>query len=257
MTDKKFVFDKKVYNETWKRLRNSRRYKEFRKDIPRLTAYKDVNWKEADIHIFQEITSRRDVDLGGIHGSEMLFMLQACLVEEPKFLLEVGVRGGQSTRFLAAVAERFDGQLIAIEGILHPRAVEKIEELNLSHRVTFINRWSPWLGEIPDWEIDFLFLDGDHDFISTIVDYHFFNHFVKKGGLIVFHNPEVQAVRRAIDEAIERDNLEEIGKAEKAIMFRKTIPRKKVYFQEGRFKPGPNKRVIIDTHSKGKEVYNG
>jgi predicted O-methyltransferase YrrM len=240
----KFVFNAEDYGRTWNKLLSTDRYKKLRSEHPGLENWKDVNWKEADIQSFQEITARRGNEVGGIHGSEMLLILQACLVEKPKLILEIGVRNGLSTRFFAAVAERLDGQVISIEGDLKPEVMENLKLLNLSHRVSIINKWSPWIGIIPNWEIDLLLIDGDHEFVSVLMDYHFFNYYVNEGGLIVFHDCDMKDVQRAIAEVEHRDKLEKVLWVPRIAMFRKTLPRKKVYFQTAEGRPGPGRDVV-------------
>ena len=37
-------------------------------------------------------------------------------------------------------------------------------------------------------KLDMLFIDGDHNFEGVYADYHIYSSFVKKGGIIAFHD---------------------------------------------------------------------
>jgi predicted O-methyltransferase YrrM len=91
--------------------------------------------------------------------------------------------------------------------------------------------WSPWVNWNPEDKIDFLFIDGDHSFIAAIVDYHYFNYFVNKGGLIGFHDVNIKGVRDAIDTIKERDKIEYLETADRLELYKKSTAINEKYFQ--------------------------
>lgn len=108
---------------------------------------------------------------------------------EAATIVEIGSADGISSMLLGRVARANGGHLTCIEP--RPKGLWKknMEDFGLSHCVTMIPRASPWVPvvEIPD-SIDYLFIDGDHAIRSALVDYHYFEPFVRPGGRIAFHD---------------------------------------------------------------------
>jgi hypothetical protein len=104
--------------------------------------------------------------------------------------------------------------------------------MGLAHFVELIDNWSPWVIPDPAWEIDLLYIDGDHTYIATLVDYHYFNFFVPAGGLIAFHDCLHKPVKAAIEAAGRRDRLKHLETVGNLAVFEKTDTRtRRVYFQ--------------------------
>jgi hypothetical protein len=68
--------------------------------------------------------------------------------------------------------------------------VGNMESYGLKGFYTLVPEASPWvtldLKSISS--IDLLFIDGRHDIRWCLVDYHYFEPFVRDGGVIVFHD---------------------------------------------------------------------
>ena len=145
-----------------------------------------------------------------------------CMMHRPKWILEIGRNTGVSTLLFAMALRKTGGEkLISIDGHVNPLAEHKLEKHGLKDYVQLINQWSPWILFEESWEVDLLYIDGDHTYISALVDYHYFNYFVKRNGLIAFHDANRKTVARAIKEAVRRDKLKKVGKVCELAVFQK------------------------------------
>jgi predicted O-methyltransferase YrrM len=164
--------------------------------------------------------------------SEAKCIYDFCISRRPQLILEIGRRMGVSTRLFAMAAKEWDGQVISVDGAPNPYVPKILNEMGLTHFVTLIDKWSPWIEPDPDWEIELLYIDGDHTYIATLVDYHYFNFFVPAGGLIAFHDCLHKPVKAAIDAAARRDRLKHLETIGNLAVFLKTDQRRRrVYYQ--------------------------
>jgi len=164
-----------------------------------------------------------------IKEAEILW--KVCINTNPKLILEIGRRLGMSTRLFAMIAKENCGRVISVDGNPLTSAEVMLTNEGLIDHVDFINHWSPWIEFDPSWELDFLYIDGDHKYISALVDYHVFNFFVKPGGIIAFHDAKYPPVAEAIKQACKRDRLEHIDSAKQMAIFKKADKARRVYFQ--------------------------
>ncbi len=137
-------------------------------------------------------------------------------------IMEIGSADGISSMLLGRIAQAHGGHLTCVEPRPKGRWQANINEFGLTNCVTMIPRASPWVPvtEIPD-AIDYLFIDGDHAIRSALVDYHYFEPFVRPGGRIAFHDwvgvPNVRGfVARAIEIILMTDvnRIREVGRSE-------------------------------------------
>jgi len=144
-------------------------------------------------------------------------LYESALAISARRVLEIGAALGTSSIVLGLACKQTGGHVISIEH--HPRNewYSNIETYGLIDTVTLIQGLSPWV-ELPGWKsLDFLFIDGEHKTRWCLMDYHYWSHFVRPGGLIAFHDiygPPAPKVNRAIDMIMEdeRNNLTEVGK---------------------------------------------
>lgn len=196
-----------------------------------VSEYKDVDWKQADIETFLKMYWPRRSERGFIHSDKAKLFIDLCFEYKPKLILEIGSMAGVSTRLLAALAKRNDGKLISVDAGRTTNVEPDLKSLNLLDTVILVNEWSPWIVPNYDWELDLLFIDGDHSLMSVIADYHYFNYFLKKDGIVTFDNMEIEEVREAVEIIKKRDALEQIASMYGIIVFRKLTERKEKYFQ--------------------------
>ena len=155
----------------------------------------------------------------------------ACIDKKPKQILEFGRRCGISTTLFGLIAKIFDGIVYSLDGTPRPEAENNLKQYGVSNRVKLINDWSPWVNFDFSWDLDILYIDGDHKYVSALVDYHVFNYFLKKGGYVVFHDSEYRPVAEAIKQIVKRDRLKSIANANQLTVWEKTDKQKRVYYQ--------------------------
>jgi len=170
--------------------------------------------------------------IGKINPPEAMYLIELCKATLPKLIVEIGIFTGGSTKLLAMFTKFHGGKLVSIDGKLNPGVPKQIEQLGCKDQVTLLEYWTPWLPfSIKDWEIDFLYIDGDHSRIGVIADFHYFNRYLNQGGIVVFHDYHLLAVRNAIEVLQESFNLEEVGQVFRMKAFKKLDPRDEVYLQ--------------------------
>jgi predicted O-methyltransferase YrrM len=195
-----------------------------------LEMHAGTDWKTATAVDFIKLAYPRS-EVGAIYCDEALFLFHLLEQAKPKNVVEIGVYNGTSTRLYAAMAERYDGHITSFDGRLLLAVPLKLKMLGLDHRVTFVEAWSPWFNNVPVTTTDFVFIDGDHSFMSVIVDYHYFNFFAEEGAVFVFHDVNIPEVLEAIKYICKRDQLAEIGSAGRILAYTKTTQREEKYFQ--------------------------
>lgn len=137
-------------------------------------------------------------------------------------MLEIGAAGGCSSMVLGNVAKLTGGHLWSIDPRPEGRWQPNIEYAGVEEYITLIKKASPWV--VPESEgirlpIDYLFIDGNHHSKWTITDYQYWQHYVRPGGLIVFHDwtgagGYKAQIQRSVAIILETDNLTEVARVE-------------------------------------------
>jgi hypothetical protein len=207
-------------------------FKEFNlnKNLPPIETYKDVDWSTAEDQKFVEIAFGRS-EIGGIYGNEALLLTKAYKELNPKFTVEIGRMNGISTRVLAALCKSNGGKMISFDGLTSKGVKQKLKSMKLENNVELVEGWVPWIQPDFSWDIDFLFIDGDHTYISILVDYHYFNYFVKKGGYIAIHDMNLKESQQAVKDIMSRDPLEHICTVGRLGLYKKLSERGEKYFE--------------------------
>jgi len=193
-----------------------------------LSTYANVNWGLVELDGYIEFSLGLG-EVGAIKSQDPIVIYSIIKEFSPQVILEIGRKSGLSTRFLAALAKSYGGKLYSIDGASGYGVQKKLELLNLADDVVVIEAWSPWVSFSS--EIDFLFIDGDHSYISVIVDYHYFNYYLKKDGIVMFHDMDISGVREAVETIIKRDQLKELYKDNRVSVYQKTSEIGQTYFQ--------------------------
>lgn len=176
-------------------------------------------------------------------GCTKLDMLDAKLLYEtadrikPQTILEIGSFNGTSTMILGTVAKKYGGEIFCIDPLIRPEFYENMKTYDLLNTVNLIQGASPWIDMT--WlserrkPIDYLFIDGNHFLRWVLMDYHYFEPFVRKGGIITFHDwgkNQRNGVKKAVDIILASDKLKLIAtndtgesKSFGLIVFEKTL----------------------------------
>jgi len=103
-----------------------------------------------------------------------------------KNILELGVRGGESTIALLQAAKEIGGTVHSIDIDPCPTAKEKVREYRFDSYWTFI------LGDdrTVEWShpINLLFIDTTHEYEHTLQELRKYEPFVVRGGIIILHD---------------------------------------------------------------------
>jgi cephalosporin hydroxylase len=127
--------------------------------------------------------------------AEITALLRVLCPLPPRVVLEIGAfKGG--TLFLFSTVAAPDASLLSIDlGFVprqlrvYPHFARRGQHIQLlaadSHAEATLKRVRKWLnGRM----IDVLFIDGDHSFLGVSRDYEMYSPFVRKGGVIAFHD---------------------------------------------------------------------
>jgi len=167
----------------------------------------------------------------GLKLDECRFLSETANEIKPKIVVEIGASKGTSSMILGSVVRETEGHLYCIDPYINKagdgRTIKKVweqnvKDLGLTKYITLIEEFSPWVSlEEFKQPIDYLFIDGNHKTRWIIVDYHFWERFLRIGGRVAFHDwrPETEegiSVQRAVDIILEDDKekLTEIARLE-------------------------------------------
>jgi predicted O-methyltransferase YrrM len=226
------MFTARDINLKFREIQKRKSFEKFNlhKKLPPIETYRDVDWSKAGDQKYIEIAFGRS-EVGGIYGNEALLLVKAYQELNPKLTIEIGRMNGISTRVLAALCKSNGGRLISFDGMTSKAVKRKLKSMNLEDNVNLIEGWIPWITPDFSWDIDFLFIDGDHTYISILVDYHYFNYFVKKGGYIAFHDMNMRESQEAVKNIMSRDPLEHVCTVGRLGLYKKLSERKEKYFE--------------------------
>ncbi len=111
--------------------------------------------------------------------ADILFSLAVSL--KAKLILEIGTGGLCSAQCFLHALDITGGEIISCD------TVKRFKDF--SHpKFHFINAPSYEIVKIWTQELDILFIDGDHQYEAIKRDYALFFPFVRKNGLIIFHD---------------------------------------------------------------------
>lgn len=124
--------------------------------------------------------------------------LESCLVS-PRLIVELGVRGGETTRTLAQVARRTGAVLVSVD--LEPSDLEPTSDVRwefvLDSSIDFGRKFSAWAGGcgLPD-QVDVLLLDTSHLLEESREEIAVWLPRVRTGGVIFLHDTCMRLVYR-------------------------------------------------------------
>jgi predicted O-methyltransferase YrrM len=135
-------------------------------------------------------------------GSFALVLYSLVRSAKPDVIVEVGSAYGKSTCFIAAALQRnLKGKLFSIdphektewndgdEAVDTYQIVSKrITELHLNPYVDILRSYSKQVYQSWNQPIDFLLLDGAHDYESVKADFYGFLPNLRPGSMVIFHD---------------------------------------------------------------------
>ena len=177
-----------------------------------------MDWANPTIDMLFGVAYPRFGDKWGLWKEDIYYLFDLLQKEKPKVIVEIGAGYGVSSRLFAGCVKGWGGKLYSIEPNPRQEWYDRLNSYGLLDVVELIQKASPWV----DWEgkpeIDFLFIDGWHNFRNVMTDYFYWEKFVKIGGIIAFHDTILYtAVQRAVKEILKTEHLECIGKVEDSL----------------------------------------
>lgn len=170
-----------------------------------------------------------------IHSEDVEALVPILEKYKPQTILEIGSAYGTSTKLFASFAQQFGGRVFCIEPDPKPELYENLAEYKLEDFVTVIKGESPWINWEGQPELDFIFVDGFHNFRNTFTDYFYWQKYLKDGGVIAFHDTNrFPQVGRAVNEIVRAENLIQIGTSRSKCGMR-IFEKKKTIIQEAVF----------------------
>ncbi len=147
-----------------------------------------------------------DTDISD-HLSELFFDV---VNAAPRLIVELGTRGGESTRVLLAAAEGLGARVLSVDNA----ECSQIElPSGLAPRWTFVksddvsfgkDSFAPWCAEqglAP--QADLIFLDTSHQYQHTVAELAVWLPLLKVGGTILFHDTNMRAwMYRRLDNSL-------------------------------------------------------
>src|SRR2546426_8561780 len=123
-------------------------------------------------------------------SDHLLTLYAEALEERPRVIVELGTRGGESTRVLLKVAERCSGTLVSVD-------IEECSDIVRSDHWVFVRsddvelgrNWSNWTRQHGLSErVDFLFIDTSHLYEHTVAEIRVWFPHLAANAKAVFHD---------------------------------------------------------------------
>jgi predicted O-methyltransferase YrrM len=115
-----------------------------------------------------------------------------CIAKRPNSILELGTRGGESTRVFAKYCEDqgkigFSIDLEEAPNWLRGRNWKHFQSDDISLGLE-VNRKSIWPDKSAFQKFDFIFLDSSHEYLHTLQELEIYWHWLERGGIFAFHD---------------------------------------------------------------------
>ncbi|MCB2214906.1 class I SAM-dependent methyltransferase [Desulfofustis glycolicus] len=127
--------------------------------------------------------------------SEITRLAEAVAAIKPRIILEIGTASGGTALIWAALASERVISCDLIDMSRQRPLFSRFPPPGSSCRVILLsgNSHDPSFrervaGELAGYQVDFLFIDGDHTEAGVTADYEDYRGFVRPGGLIAFHD---------------------------------------------------------------------
>jgi predicted O-methyltransferase YrrM len=117
-------------------------------------------------------------------------------------IVDIGTAGGGSA-FAFALASKPSVKVYTIDPSQSKKFMLLRKEWGLEKKVIFLHQTSQDAAKDWDKEIDMLFIDGVHGYRGVQNDFSWFGSYVKKGGIVAFHDYYYYGViGKAVDEIV-------------------------------------------------------
>lgn len=139
-------------------------------------------------------------------GSYMHLLYGLARFQRPQpVIVEVGVWKGLTASLFAQAAKLTNGHAWGIDiGEYADEAQARVKRLGLNAWWTYIQGDSAEIGKLWDRRIDFLYLDGDHEYPGVTRDIEAWTPHVRIGGYVACHDYQSKTgVKQGVDEFLD------------------------------------------------------
>lgn len=130
-----------------------------------------------------------------MENEEMCEIIKEVVKINPKIIVEIGVKYGGTLNIWRKITPS-DSLIIGIDANNDLKL-----NINQDQRIKFIQgdslnykTYQDFLSILNNRKIDFLFIDGGHVYRETKSDFYTFGWHVRKGGIVVFHDTNLDSV---------------------------------------------------------------
>ncbi|GAI70354.1 unnamed protein product [marine sediment metagenome] len=132
------------------------------------------------INLNQLVVEGRFIGVGGDMKAFACLLAGLVIASDARLVFEIGTGRLVSGRAFLYGLEKTKGTLISCD---------PAKKFNFSHpQFQFMQKTSNEIAKTWNRPIDILFIDGNHRYEEVLFDYKTFAPFVKKNGLIIFHD---------------------------------------------------------------------
>ncbi len=142
-------------------------------------------------------------------GDHICTLFSDIVLSKPKFIVELGTRGGQSTQACLAAASYCGARVLSIDinpcdGIDVPEAYRDAWEFECADDIAFArDRFAAWCQTRGiEGGIDLLFIDTSHEYEHTVKEIEAWFPFLSERGMVVFHDTNMRPVYRRLDNSV-------------------------------------------------------
>lgn len=142
----------------------------------------------AEILTPEQIQEHMDRTRSPQHRHELQWLISQVNKINPKVIVEIGVERGGTTSLWRRV---FDYELmIGIDIADHKQEIKfnGVQDKFILGNSLLSGTKDKLITNLSRRKIDFLFIDGSHNFFDVKTDYYMYKNLVRKGGLIAFHD---------------------------------------------------------------------
>lgn len=132
-------------------------------------------------------SNAKDTDI----SSHLPALFAHCMIKKPKLVIEVGVRGGESTRAFKNALDFFDVKLIGVDiNATSAYVYKKLNIKNAEFKIMDDLDFSAWWDKSAyrEMKADIIFIDTSHCYGHTIKELEIFVPLLEAKGTLVFHD---------------------------------------------------------------------
>lgn len=128
-------------------------------------------------------------------SAHLMTIFAAGVEAQPRMIVELGTRGGESTFVLKKIAKHFDSKMLCVDLDDCADACAPEALFFQGDDIEFAKKFTKWCAEknIPS-QIDLLFIDTSHEFYHTQAEINSYFPFLSDNATVIFHDTNMKDV---------------------------------------------------------------